>query len=110
MDDDARVETEAVTEGGDVAPEIAPPIAEEKPPLEKTPAPKSPRFAALREGYGWFRDHYLTMDPRTLGLFRLVLGFLVTGDCLRHWYEARVYYSNAGVLTNHYHLFLYQTS
>jgi len=79
--------------------------AEEK-PLQEKPLPAKPtRFVALRGGYAWFRDHYLTMDPRTLGLFRLVLGFLVTGDCLRHWYEARVYYSNAGVLTNHYHLF-----
>lgn len=102
MDGDARVETETVTDGSEVAPEIA----EEKPPaVEKAPAKKPPRFAAVREGYAWFRDHYLTMDPRTLGLFRLVLGFIVTGDCLRHWYEARVYYSNAGVLTNHYHLF-----
>lgn len=101
MDGDARMEPETVTDGGGDAAEIA----EEKPPVEKLPAAKRPRFAALREGYAWFRDHYLTMDPRTLGLFRLVLGFLVTGDCLRHWYEARVYYSNAGVLTNHYHLF-----
>lgn len=69
------------------------------------PVDKPKRFQALREGYAWFRDHYMTMDPRTLGLFRLVLGFLVTGDCLRHWWEARIYYSNSGVLTNHYHLY-----
>jgi hypothetical protein len=53
----------------------------------------------------WFRDHYLTADPRTLGLFRLALGLLVCADCLRHWKEARWFYSNAGVLSNHYHLF-----
>ncbi|MBK9261391.1 MAG: HTTM domain-containing protein [Polyangiaceae bacterium] len=47
----------------------------------------------------------MTMDPRTLGFFRLVHGFLLTGDCLRHWNEARIYYSNSGVLTNHFHLF-----
>ncbi len=98
---EAGIEPEAVAEGSKIAPEPA----EEKPVVEKPPVTKPRRFAALREGYAWFRDHYLTMDPRTLGLFRLVLGFLVTGDCLRHWYEARIYYSNAGVLTNHYHLF-----
>ncbi|MRG94786.1 hypothetical protein GF068_23105 [Polyangium spumosum] len=47
----------------------------------------------------------MTMDPRTLGFFRLVVGFLVTADCIRHWKEARWFYSNEGVLTNHYHLF-----
>lgn len=97
MEEEATASTEPV--------EAPPEKAEE--PAAKPPAPaaKKPRFAQIREGYAWFRDHYLTMDPRTLGFFRLVLGFLVTGDCLRHWWEARVYYSNAGVLTNHYHLF-----
>ncbi|HRI64614.1 MAG TPA: HTTM domain-containing protein [Polyangium sp.] len=76
-----------------------------KPPEAAAKVGKPVRFAAMREGFAWLRDNYMTMDPRTLGFFRLVLGFLVTGDCLRHWWEARVYYSNAGVLTNHYHLF-----
>lgn len=83
----------------------APDVAVEKPREEPAKVAKPARFAAVREAHAWLRDHYLTMDPRTLGFFRLVLGFLVTGDCLRHWYEARIYYSNAGVLTNHYHLF-----
>lgn len=47
----------------------------------------------------------MTIDRRTLGLFRLVLGFVITGNLLRHWYYAPLYYSNEGVLTNHYHLF-----
>jgi predicted DCC family thiol-disulfide oxidoreductase YuxK len=59
----------------------------------------------LREKGAWTRQYYLTIDPRTLGFFRLVLGFLVTADCVRHWVEARWFYSNSGVLTNHYHLF-----
>jgi len=53
----------------------------------------------------WIRDHYMTMDLRTLGLFRLVLGFMITGDLLRKWTYLRPYYSNEGVLTNHYLLF-----
>lgn len=70
------------------------------------PAPAKPsRFARLRAAGAWIRDHYMTLDPRTLGVFRLVLGFLVTGDLVRHWKEARLFYSNEGVLTNHYHLF-----
>jgi hypothetical protein len=70
------------------------------------PSPAKPsRFAGLRAAGAWIRDHYMTLDPRTLGVFRLVLGFLVTADLVRHWKEARWFYSNEGVLTNHYHLF-----
>lgn len=47
----------------------------------------------------------MTVDPRTLGALRLVLGFLLIADGLRHWEVARLYYSNAGILTNHFHLF-----
>ncbi|MDI1477099.1 HTTM domain-containing protein [Polyangium sp. y55x31] len=72
-------------------------------PREDKPA--RPRFSRLRAAFAWLRDHYMTMDPRTLGFFRLVIGFLVTADCIRHWKEARWFYSNEGVLTNHYHLF-----
>jgi hypothetical protein len=78
-------------------------------PAEAPPKPAAakapPQPGRLRALATWIRDHYMTIDPRTLGLFRLALGFLVTGDCIRHWKEARWFYSNEGVLTNHYHLF-----
>ena len=61
--------------------------------------------AGLRSVGRWIREHYCTIDLRTLGLFRLALGFLLIADCLRHWHEASWAYSNEGVLTNHYHLF-----
>ena len=51
------------------------------------------------------RAHYLRMDPRTAGLFRIVVGFLCAADGIRHWSVARLFYSNDGVLTNHWHLF-----
>src|SRR5262245_4300263 len=51
------------------------------------------------------REHYCRMDPRTAGVFRIVLGFLVATDMMRHWWYVRVFYSNDGFLTNHYHLF-----
>lgn len=51
------------------------------------------------------RDHYANIDPRTLGFYRIVVGFLTFCDLLRHWAAARTFYSNSGVLTNHYHLF-----
>src|SRR5262249_27833678 len=68
-------------------------------------ATKQERSAPKQLVRHWFRDHYMTVDLRTLGLFRLVLGFVVSADLVRHWKEARWFYSNAGVLTNHYHLF-----
>jgi hypothetical protein len=53
----------------------------------------------------WIRDNYCVMEPRTAGIYRWVVGFLCVADMLRHWGEARWFYSNEGVLTNHYHLF-----
>lgn len=72
------------------------------PPGAAAPSPTEGRF---RRAGRWIRDHYCTIDVRTLGVFRLVLGSLLVGDCLRHWAEASWIYSNDGVLTNHYHLF-----
>ncbi|WP_437779255.1 hypothetical protein [Sorangium sp. So ce1097] len=69
------------------------------------PAAGAPAEGRLRRLGRWIREHYCTIDVRTLGLFRLVLGALLIGDCLRHWAEASWIYSNEGVLTNHYHLF-----
>lgn len=53
----------------------------------------------------WIREHYCTIDLRTLGVFRLVHGLLLAGDCVRHWREASWAYSNEGVLSNHFHLY-----
>ncbi|WP_437937224.1 hypothetical protein [Sorangium sp. So ce341] len=68
-------------------------------------APRPSARDRLRRAGRWIKEHYCTIDVRTLGLFRLVLGFLLASDCVRHWAEARWIYSNDGVLTNHYHLF-----
>lgn len=57
-------------------------------------------------GFGrLLRERYATADLRSLGLFRLVSGLLLMANCVRHWVEAPVYYSNAGVLKNHFVLF-----
>ena len=67
------------------------------------------KFTLLRKRFGrarrWFRARYMKIDPRTLGLYRIVLGALLVGNCIHHWTYARTYYSNQGVLTNHFHLF-----
>jgi hypothetical protein len=83
------------------APAPAPePAAEPAPP--PSPAPAGGR---LERAYLWMRARYGVMDARTAGLYRIVLGFLCAADTLRHAWYARTYYSNDGVLTNHYHLF-----
>lgn len=77
-----------------------------QPPKEQTAPAKKESFRERMRRYGRFlREYYFPMDPRTIGLFRLLHGFLLTADCIRHWKEARWFYSNAGVLTNHYHLY-----
>lgn len=52
------------------------------------------------------RDHLLRIDARSLGLFRIVFGVVLTGDLLRRWMWAKELYSNEGVVSNHSHLFL----
>lgn len=51
------------------------------------------------------RDHYLRIDARSLGLFRLSFGALLILDLFRRWRWIREFYSNEGVLPNHNHLF-----
>jgi predicted DCC family thiol-disulfide oxidoreductase YuxK len=51
------------------------------------------------------RDRYLRIDARSLGLFRLAFGIVLLADLFRRWSDAELYYSNAGVLPNHNHLF-----
>jgi len=61
--------------------------------------------ARLRVAGAWMNAHYLRIDPRTAGLYRIVLGALLAADCLRHAFYTRLFYSNDGVLSNHWHLY-----
>lgn len=72
--------------------------------LEQVVEPQSlaeprPRLAEL------LRERYLTVDTRWLGVFRWLLGTLLCVDLLRRWYYARAFYTNDGILPNHYSLF-----
>jgi predicted DCC family thiol-disulfide oxidoreductase YuxK len=53
----------------------------------------------------WFEEHYCRADLRWIGLFRIVLGLLLTGQLLNCWGVARDFYSNDGILPNHFSLF-----
>lgn len=51
------------------------------------------------------RDHFLRIDARSLGLFRIAFALVLLGDLFRRWAWVREFYSNEGVLPNHNHLF-----
>lgn len=51
------------------------------------------------------RDRYLSADVRWLGIFRVALGTLLVVEVLRRWYYAPAFYTNDGLLPNHYSLF-----
>jgi predicted DCC family thiol-disulfide oxidoreductase YuxK len=90
------------------APEPAPESRADGSPAAK-PSPKpaaKPAAAAWGErASDWFRKHYLAVDPRWLGVFRIVFGSLLFADGARRWYYARAFYSNDGILPNHFSLF-----
>ncbi len=60
------------------------------------------RWARAR---AFLRARYLTIDPRVAGIFRILLGGLLTLDALRHWGERDLLYSIDGVFPNDFHLF-----
>lgn len=64
----------------------------------------SQRGRVKRAG-AWIRARYLGVDPRSAGIFRVLLGTLLVLDALRHYGEVDFIYSIDGAFTNHYHLF-----
>ena len=56
-------------------------------------------------GFSWFEEHYCRADLRWLGVFRILLGLLLCADLLRRWASASDFYTNDGVLPNHFSLF-----
>ncbi|WP_437589280.1 DCC1-like thiol-disulfide oxidoreductase family protein [Sorangium sp. So ce1000] len=51
------------------------------------------------------RDHFLRLDARSLGLFRITFGLVLIADLFGRWRWVRDFYSNEGVLPNHNHIF-----
>lgn len=71
--------------------------------LPEAPTPEA--RSRLSRFVAFMRERYCRMDPRTAGAFRIMVGLLCALDTIRRWSYARVFYSNEGVLTNHYHLY-----
>jgi predicted DCC family thiol-disulfide oxidoreductase YuxK len=51
------------------------------------------------------RDTYLTADLCWLGVLRILLGTLLSVDLIRRWTDARTFYTNDGILPNHFSMF-----
>jgi predicted DCC family thiol-disulfide oxidoreductase YuxK len=70
-------------------------------PLLKVNGP----IGRLSPAAAWFEERYCRADLRWLGVFRIFFGLLLTADLLRRWAVATDFYTNDGVLPNHFSLF-----
>ena len=43
----------------------------------------------------------MTVDTRSLGVFRIAFGLVLLSDLLRRWVELSFWYVNSGLLPNH---------
>jgi predicted DCC family thiol-disulfide oxidoreductase YuxK len=59
----------------------------------------------LQTAIRWFEERYCRADLRWLGVFRVLFGLLLVADLLRRWAAATDFYTNDGVLPNHFSLF-----
>jgi predicted DCC family thiol-disulfide oxidoreductase YuxK len=80
--------------------EVTAPAEESVAPAEAPPeAPRPRRWPAFRAA---FTRLYLTIDPRSLGLGRIILALLLLFDLFHRVYGGvELWYSNAGLLPNH---------
>lgn len=60
---------------------------------------------SLRSVWAWLVRTYATVDPRSLGVCRILLGLLVFVDVARRYKDLDAYYTNLGWLTNHFSLY-----
>src|SRR6187200_3077247 len=55
--------------------------------------------------WAWLLETYASVDPRSLGVFRILFAIVLFHDVARRWPDLADHYSNAGWLTNHFVLF-----
>lgn len=74
--------------------------------FRRVTAPISPGpIGRLSPALRWLRERYCRVDLRWLGVFRVLLALLLCVDLLRRWAVATDFYTNDGVLPNHFSLF-----
>jgi hypothetical protein len=74
-------------------------------PAAKAAAPASPEASGTPAALTWLADRYLSIDRRLLGIFRLYFGGLLLVDVLRRMPDSTIFYSNDGILSNHFSLY-----
>lgn len=55
----------------------------------------------MRQWWRSLRVTYLTVDPRSLGAFRIAFGLVLFSDLIRRFRELEFWYANTGLLPNH---------
>lgn len=60
---------------------------------------------AGKRAWSWLIKTYATVDPRSLGVCRILLGLLIFVDVARRYRDLDAYYTNLGWLTNHFAMF-----
>lgn len=60
---------------------------------------------SVRRAWAWLVATYATVDPRSLGVCRILLGLLLFADVARRYKDLDAYYTNLGWLANHFSLF-----
>ncbi len=60
---------------------------------------------SARRYWAWLVQHYATVDPRSVGVCRILLGALLFADVARRYRDLDSYYTNLGWLTNHFSLY-----
>src|SRR5689334_8325687 len=105
MDPDADVVTPQA-EGASKAEDVSQPEGSQPEGSGPTPPPAAPPAEGkLGRARRFFRERYLTIDRRLLGLFRIYFGLLLLIDILRRLPDSTFFYSAEGSLSNHFALF-----
>ncbi len=94
-------ESAELTSSAPSAPSAAPESAELTSSAPTAPA----RPSLLRRAASRVLAVYGEVDPRSMGLFRILLGVLLSVDLLRRYPDLLDHFTNEGWLSNHYALF-----
>jgi predicted DCC family thiol-disulfide oxidoreductase YuxK len=86
------------------------PSTQPPPTSEATIQPASESSAARPRArqpawFSWLAERYGSLDPRWLGIFRVLFGLILISELVARWRYARLLFSNDGLLPNHYSLF-----
>lgn len=108
---DARRVEEAGVDGGAAGDHGETDRADDDDAGENQTGGERPRESESESPTAWmrivafFKERYLGADLRWLGVHRICLGVLLMVEVLRRMYYARAFYTNDGLLPNHFSLF-----